>query len=130
LGFRPHRNQGLPSRWRSSDEICRFELKKEVGEMNYLVTGGRGMLGREFARELAGMHNARHFAPDKHQLDVRNESAMNAAAEHAKGGWVIHCAAIVSVEDCARDPDTAREIIVDGTRHAITTAKSAGARLF
>lgn len=98
--------------------------------MNYLITGGRGMLGREFARELAGMPNARHFAPDKHQLDVRNESAMNAAAEHAEGGWVIHCAAMVSVEDCARDPDTAREIIVDGTRHAITTAKAAGARLF
>ena len=105
-------------------------LEKEAGEMNYLVTGGRGMLGREFARELAGMPNARHFAPDKHQLDVRDESAMNAAAKHAEGGWLIHCAAMVSVEDCARNPDTAREIIIDGTHHAITTAKSAGARLF
>lgn len=98
--------------------------------MNYLLTGGRGMLGREFARELASMPNARYVAPGKHQLDVRDQSAMNAAAKHAEGGWVIHCAAIVSVEDCARNPETAREIIVDGTRHAITAAKAAAARLF
>jgi len=130
LDLAARRYHGPVARLRSHEKLCCFMLEKEAREMNYLVTGGRGMLGREFARELAGMPNARHFAPGKYQLDVRDESAMNAAAKHAEGGWLIHCAAMVSVEDCARDPDTAREIIVDGTRRAITTAKSAGARLF
>ena len=98
--------------------------------MKFLVTGGEGMLGRAFARLTPQLAGSEVFAPGKHTLDVRDEDAMLAASPHAQGGWVVHCAAMVNVEGCARDPDTAREIIVGGTKNAIALARAAGARLF
>jgi len=98
--------------------------------MRFLVTGGKGMLGRDFAREIAGIPQSQCFAPGKDELDVRDDAAMRAAASHARDGWVVHCAARVSVEGCARDPHTARDIIVGGVANAIATARAANARLF
>jgi dTDP-4-dehydrorhamnose reductase len=43
---------------------------------------------------------------------------------------VVHCAARVDVEGCAREPEAARETMVEGTRNAVALAKAAGARLF
>ncbi|MDA0962229.1 MAG: sugar nucleotide-binding protein [Proteobacteria bacterium] len=97
--------------------------------MKFLVTGGEGMLGRAFAQLTPQLAGSTVFAPGKHVLDVRDEAAMLATVPHAEGGWVVHCAAMVNVEGCARDPDTAREIIVGGTRNAIALARTAGARL-
>lgn len=98
--------------------------------MRFLVTGGRGMLGREFARAIAEIPGAACFAPGKDELDVRDGPAMQAAARHAEQGWVVHCGAMVSVEACARDPRVARDVIVGGAANAIETARSADARLF
>lgn len=96
----------------------------------FLVTGGKGMLGREFARSLAVLPSAEVRALGKDELDVRDTSAMLAQADWLAGGWVVHCAARVDVEGCAREPDAARETIVGGTCNAIALARSAGARLF
>lgn len=98
--------------------------------MHFLVTGGKGMLGGDFAREIAAMPGHAVHAPGKDELDVRDAAAMLAAASHAAGGWLVHCAAMVNVEGCARDPDSARAIIVDGTINAIAAARQAGARMF
>jgi len=95
-----------------------------------LVTGGKGMLGREFAPAAAGMPWIEVRAPGKDELDVRDADAVMAMADWVRGGWVVHCAALVDVEGCARDLETARAVIVDGTRHAVALAKAAGARLF
>lgn len=96
----------------------------------FLVTGGKGMLGREFARSLANLPGAEVRALGKDELDVRDFSAMLAQADWLAGGWLVHCAARVDVEGCAREPDAARETIVGGTRNAIALARSAGSRLF
>lgn len=95
-----------------------------------LVTGGKGMLGREFAAEAQWHGGVAIDAPGREELDVRDAAAMMARAASVEGGWVVNCAAKVDVEGCARDPDTARAIIVDGTRNAVALAKAAGARLF
>ncbi len=98
--------------------------------MQFLVTGGKGMLGRDFAREIAGVSGMTVTAPGKDELDVRDSAAMQSAIPQVEGGWLIHCAAMVNVEGCARDPETAREVIVTGTIEAIALARAAGARLF
>lgn len=98
--------------------------------MRYLVTGGQGMLGGDFAAEIAAFPGLSVHAPGKGELDVRDPAAMLAAADKAADGWLVHCAAMVNVEGCARDPDAARAIIVDGTENAIALAKAAGARMF
>jgi len=97
---------------------------------NFLVTGGEGMLGRGFAHAIGEASGCRVHAPGKAVLDVRDPAAMAAATDHARDGWVVHCAALVNVEGCARDPESARQVIVDGTRNAVALARAAGARLF
>ncbi len=96
----------------------------------FLITGGQGMLGREIARMASAWPQTEAWAPGRDELDVRDCAAMLAAAPRAEGGWVVHCAARVDVEGCAKDPDGARETIVEGTRNAIKLARESGARLF
>lgn len=98
--------------------------------MRLLITGGKGMLGRDLARMAGLVPGLVVHAPGREELDVRDATAMDAAIGHAQGGWIAHCAAKVDVEGCARDPQGARETIVEGTRNAIRLAKASGARLF
>lgn len=95
-----------------------------------LVTGGKGMLGREFARAASLLSGSAVHAPGREELDVKNAGAVLAAAPHAQDGWIAHCAAIVNVEGCVRDPEVARATIVDGTRNVIQLARETGARVF
>ena len=98
--------------------------------MRFLITGGKGMLGGDIARAAGAFGHHSVFAPGKDELDVRDAHAVLAACDSAREGWLVHCAAMVNVEGCARQPDDARAIIVDGTRHAIAAARQAGARFF
>ena len=98
--------------------------------MRFLVTGGQGMLGRAFERAINASPEFAADAPGRDRLDIRDAAAMLAAAASAQGGWVVHCAGTVNVEGCARDPEAARETIVQGTINAIALARAAGARLF
>jgi len=102
---------------------------KGFGTGRILVTGGQGMLGSDFALEAAAFEGLEVQAPGKLDLDVRDAAALQARADWVEGGWIIHCAAMVDVEGCAREPDLARAIIVDGARNAAALAKATGARL-
>ncbi len=95
-----------------------------------LVTGGEGMLGRDLAREAERLAGFETRALGRGALDVRDRDAMLAQADWVAGGWVVHCAAKVNVEGCAREPEEARAVIVDGTANAVALARAAGARLF
>ena len=94
-----------------------------------LVTGGAGMLGSAFADQagrFAGFDL--HVAP-RAELDVRDADAVATWQDRVAGGWIVHCAGLVDVEGCAREPDFARQTIVDGTRNVAMLARDAGARL-
>ena len=117
-----------------------------------LVTGGQGMLGRAFfsqaeafdgssggnssgngsSGDFSGPDSGSRFtvrAPGRGALDVRDRKAVADWRDWVAGGWIVHCAARVDVEGCARAPEEARDIIVEGTRNMIALAKSAKARL-
>ena len=93
-----------------------------------LVTGGKGMLGSALARQAGNFEELDVRALGREALDVREPGKLAEQAEWVSGGWIIHCAARVDVEGCARDPDSARAIIVDGTRNAAELAARSGAR--
>ena len=95
-----------------------------------LVTGGDGMLGKAFAEEQVHFPRFELRSCSHRTLDVRDAKAVDAWADWIEGGWIVHCAALVDVEGCARDPDLARETIVEGTRHVTALARKVGARLF
>ncbi|MBY0519141.1 MAG: sugar nucleotide-binding protein [Sphingomonas sp.] len=94
-----------------------------------LVTGGKGMLGSALFEEASLLSDFDARAPGRDELDVRDAEAVNRWAGWIEGGWIIHCAARVDVEGCAREPEAARETIVDGTRHVADLAVRSGARL-
>ncbi len=95
-----------------------------------LVTGGAGMLGLAFA-EQGSINNAMEVrALPKAVLDVRDMDQVMAWADWVEGGWIIHCAATVDVQACARDPEAARQTLVDGARNVSVLARAANARLF
>jgi dTDP-4-dehydrorhamnose reductase len=93
------------------------------------VTGGKGMLGAAIFREGSAFQKFDIRAPGHDELDVRDADAVNSWAKWVEGGWIVHCAARVDVEGCAREPDAARLTIVEGTRNAANLARQSKARL-
>jgi dTDP-4-dehydrorhamnose reductase len=93
-----------------------------------LVTGGKGMLGSALALEAARFPRLDVRAPGREELDVRDAGALAGWADWVCGGWIVHCAARVDVEGCAREPEEARRTIVEGTANAVALARQAGAR--
>lgn len=87
------------------------------------------MLGTAFKLESDAFSRFEVRALGRHELDVRDAVAMASVCDWVSGGWVVHCAARVDVEGCAREPEAARETIVTGTRNAAILARDANARL-
>lgn len=94
-----------------------------------LVTGGAGMLGVAFADTAARHGRFLPLALSRTQLDVRDPDAVMEHIDAVRGGWIIHCAAMVDVKRCAQEPEVARATIVDGARNVVELAKAAHARL-
>jgi dTDP-4-dehydrorhamnose reductase len=87
------------------------------------------MLGRAFAEEAAAFPQFDVRALGRSELDVRDAAAFAPHLDWLRGGWIFHCAATVDVEGCARDPESARVTIVEGTRNVAAAAKAASARV-
>lgn len=94
-----------------------------------LVTGGQGMLGGSFARQLARhLPTAVVWAPGHAELDVCNAASMRAA--HAfQPQLILHCAAKVDADFCETDAAFAEASIVGGTQQVVDLALATGARL-
>jgi nucleoside-diphosphate-sugar epimerase len=108
-----------------------------------LITGGAGYVGALACRELlaAGrkvrvldrlLHGQEAVADDLEAAGVeliRGDVRDAAARETAMHGVdeVVHLAAIVGDPACARDPETAARVNIEGTRGIIDAAQQAGA---
>jgi dTDP-4-dehydrorhamnose reductase len=87
------------------------------------------MLGTGFIAAAPHFPRFKIDAAGRDELDVRDNHAVQSWCGRIEGGWVVHCASMVDVEGCARDPSLARSIIVDGARNVAMLAKQARARL-
>ena len=89
-----------------------------------LITGAEGSIGSAVARILAGV--AHVTATDKHRgdpaLDVRVESDVAAVLRESDPELVFHLAAAKSAPDGERDPMSALEVNVLGTRNVLAHA--------
>jgi dTDP-4-dehydrorhamnose reductase len=83
-----------------------------------LVTGGAGLIGQYL------MKTASRWAPDwevrrltRADLDLTDVETVEARWRSIKPHAVIHCAALSRTKDCEQDPEQARRINVEATKH-------------
>lgn len=92
------------------------------------LTGGRGLLGSEFAAQLAARNHPVHVAT-RDAFDLDRPASLAAAYRDNPCPIVIHCAAETNVDACEDDPEMAHR----RNRHAplalARAAADAGARL-
>ena len=104
-----------------------------------LVTGASGQLGAYILQELrrrgadaiawSGSRSGSLLNFRLHPVDMGNPDALVAAYQDANPSIVIHSAAISRIDDCYRDPTTARRVNVEGTALLADLCQRAGSRL-
>jgi dTDP-4-dehydrorhamnose reductase len=90
------------------------------------LTGFDGMLGNDVCPELEA---AGHALAGLDFVDITDARAIGDDLRAARPEWVLHLAAWTHVDGAESDPDGARRVNVDGTRHVAAAAREAGARL-
>ena len=83
--------------------------------MRLFITGIKGQLGSEIARQASTNHNV--IGGDLPEFDITNRSQVAAAFAAQRPTLIIHCAAFTNVDAAARDPETAYRINGLGTQN-------------
>ena len=100
-----------------------------------LVVGASGFLGRALCDVPAGglrripASRTPLSMPGYRQVDIADSEQVEAVIGQVAPGWVIHTAAVTSVDRCEREPERARQVHVDGTRNLARACENAGSGL-
>jgi UDP-glucose 4-epimerase len=111
----------------------------------YLITGGAGFIGSNLARKLSGIGEEvvvlDNFSTGKRENlddlanrisviegDIRDADTVTAAMRNVD--YVLHHAAVVSVERSVREPVLANQVNVNGTLNCLVAAKDLGVKKF
>lgn len=103
--------------------------------MRLFVTGASGFLGRHVLRAARGRHEVvgaglrRRPGTGLVALDVGEREAVLRAVAEARPDAILHLAAMANVDACEGDPQAARRVNAEGTRHVVEAARGAGAWL-
>lgn len=95
--------------------------------MRVLITGAGGQLGHDLIRVLSGSHQLAAYT--RVNLDVTDETAVQAAILQAMPDVVIHAAAYTKVDQAELAADDAYSINSIGTKNVAKAAEEAGATL-
>ena len=92
--------------------------------MKLLITGGRGLLGREIDAAFRGSAEIR--ATDMEELDVTDAAACLREVDGFRPDAVIHCAAYTAVDRAESEPEMAGLLNVEGTRNVARACRERG----
>ncbi len=84
--------------------------------MKVLVTGVRGQLGHDVAKELA-RRGIETVGTGSHEMDITDGDAVNRVIRNAAPDAVIHCAAYTAVDAAEEDQACCRRVNADGTQY-------------
>nr|WP_314484245.1 dTDP-4-dehydrorhamnose reductase [uncultured Kingella sp.] len=92
----------------------------------YLITGANGQVGSQLVQQLQAQPNTTVIATDRNTLDITDRAAVFQAAQTHRPDIIINAAAHTAVDKAESEPDFARAINVDGTRHLAEAAQDIG----
>ena len=106
--------------------------------MRILITGASGLLGLNTALEAADQHtvfgqvNSHGIKTEAFTVlpaDLLEPGAVERLLDQTQPDWVIHCAALASLEACEQNPQLAWELNTDLPRKLAEQCQQGGARL-
>ena len=110
------------------DNICVvLQMADGIDAMKILLTGGNGMLGRTFVRELVGEFEV--VPTDLPETDITYEASVGAALVKHSPDVVVHCAAMTAVDRCEAERDLAFRINETGSANVAAACNRHGIRL-
>jgi len=96
--------------------------------MRVLITGSKGMLGKELVEFLAPSYDL--FGLDLPEFDLTIETVARKAISSFLPNIVIHAAAYTDVDKSESEPDKVYKANVISTRNVASAAREVGAKLF
>lgn len=92
-----------------------------------LITGATGLLGTDLVSGLKGQFRA--LGVNSSNFDIRDYDAVLDFFKRMQPEVVLHSAAMVEVDGCETDPETANAVNVTGTENVAKACKEIGSRL-
>lgn len=96
--------------------------------MRVLITGSKGMLGRELMEFLGQQHDI--FGLDLPEFDLTKKDIVRRALSSFLPNIIIHAAAYTDVDASESEPERAYEINVVATRNIAAASNEVGAKIF
>jgi dTDP-4-dehydrorhamnose reductase len=107
--------------------------------MRWLLTGATGLLGGYLLRHLrdrgepvvawSGSRQTEVLGTPLARVDITDADAVAAAFRAAAPDVILHAAAVARVDECRREPEKARRVNTEGSRHLAELAAERGARV-
>ena len=97
--------------------------------MKFLITGYKGQLGYDLARELEkrGYHD--YLAIDKEEMDITNKEEVMKVVSDYHPDVIFHCAAWTAVDKAEDMVDLCHDVNVVGTRNMVDASIEVGAKI-
>jgi dTDP-4-dehydrorhamnose reductase len=89
-----------------------------------LVTGGRGLLGKEIGQAFRGRYELR--VTDREECDVTILPECRREIGGFRPGIVVHCAAYTAVDQAEAEPETAHAVNAEGTGNVARACRERG----
>jgi len=106
------------------------EILKILNNKKFLITGGKGMLGNSFLKQIKlYVKNPRIYLYSKKDLDISNKKSFK-KINKIKPDFIIHCAALVNADLCEKKPSLAKKNILIATKNIINFAKKNNSKIF
>ena len=98
-------------------------------EKKYLITGYKGQLGYDIARELVERGETNILAIDKDEMDITNREQVMDVVKKYNPDVIFHCAAWTAVDKAEEMEDVVRDVNVIGTKNMTDASIEVGAKL-